>query len=255
MQYRLAFYKNVRMSEPDGNSPIVLPGPEDRTLIVGRSGSGKTQAGLWHLALQDWDKRPWMVLDFKRARMIRELVEPHATLHAIDDLSMPSRPGLYIVRPFEDISRSDEDENDEYNAFLAAVYAKGNIGLFIDEAYQLRRLSGLKLVFVQGRERGIPIFLLYQRPVGIAREVLTETTFVQMFRLKHSEDRKTIVQVTGDSYEPELQERLATYHSWWYDDIRDRLEELGPVDDEQTIGSMIRYKAEKLAGQKVVALR
>ena len=42
-----------------------LPSFKQRLAIIGRTGSGKTQAGAWILANAPFDKQPYVIVDYK----------------------------------------------------------------------------------------------------------------------------------------------------------------------------------------------
>jgi type IV secretory pathway VirB4 component len=47
-------------------SAFRFPGGDQRTTILGATGSGKSTCGLWMLAHQRLNARPWIIFDFKR---------------------------------------------------------------------------------------------------------------------------------------------------------------------------------------------
>src|SRR5215469_6162212 len=102
------------------------PGGDARTTILGATGSGKTTCGLWFLAHQRFDKRPWVVLDFKREAFFDKVGFPPIQALDLDD-PPPRRPGLYLVAP-----RPGDDGRLE--AFLWRLWEHENIGLYVDEA-------------------------------------------------------------------------------------------------------------------------
>lgn len=225
-----------------------LPKETDRTFIVGRTGQGKTQAGLWILAGQDWDKMPWCVLDFKRDDLLKQVIYPRAKQLKIDD-DLPTEPGLYIIQ-----SIPTEDAFQVNNDLLHRFWKHGNIGIFVDEGEQIAQMSGLRLIQKQGRSLRIPIIVIFQRPVGIKRDVLTEADFFMIFRLKHVDDRKAIGNCMEDEYRESIDQRLPDYHSWWYDDNAGTLTHVNPLPSIEKIERMYDYRLRSMKGESNVVL-
>ena len=73
---------------------IRLPDDSKRLYIIGRTGSGKTVAGVWHLSHRSWRKMPWVIVDYKGDELIARLPATE-----IRNWKVPSEPGLYILRP------------------------------------------------------------------------------------------------------------------------------------------------------------
>lgn len=222
----------------------VLPGDTHRTFIVGRTGMGKTQAGMWILSLQNWDEMPWIVMDFKRDAHVMRHIVPRAKMLKIDD-PIPSQPGLYVVQPLP-----TDEAYQEVNDFLHRIWEHENVGIFVDEGQQIATMSGLKLLQKQGRSKRTPMIVLFQRPVGISRDVLTEADYYMIFRLKHADDRIAISKAMEDEHRPKLNERLEKYHSLWYDDESGELIEVNPTPDMHGIEKLYNAKMFKMIGQK-----
>ncbi len=76
-----------------------LPRDDQRMLIFGRTGSGKTQYGAWQLAESGFDKLPTIIIDYKRDALLNS--SPYIEEIDLKD-RLPSVPGLYIVHPTHD---------------------------------------------------------------------------------------------------------------------------------------------------------
>lgn len=197
-----------------------LPDNTKRLLILGATGSGKTQAALWHLSKRNFDKMPWVIIDYKHDDGIATL-----PCEEWDSPKCPKKAGLYAVRPLPD---------DDIEPLLWDIWDRENVGLYIDEGYMIGRDNkALNAILTQGRSKRIPLIMLSQRPSWISRFCYSEADFFQVFRLTDSRDRKTV-----EAFLPTALERLPEYHSVYYDVGRDRLDKWGPCplsDDLQDV--------------------
>ena len=194
-----------------------------RTVILGRTGSGKTVAGVWHLSLRNWREMPWVILDYKGDSLIGKL-----PAKPITDWQVPKEPGLYVLRPMAKV----DDDLVEY--FLWQMKEQGNCGLYVDEGYMLPydgKSDALNAILTQGRSLRVPTIILSQRPVWLSRFVITEADFFQVFWLNDSRDRVTLEAVIPAG----VRERLPEYCSYYYDVGKDDLLKLEPVPMEEEI--------------------
>ena len=202
-----------------------LPNETQRIVIVGRNGTGKTQAGVWHLSKQNWQVMPWIVFNWKRDKLIEAI--PGAQF--IDLETLPQEPGVYIVTP-------TPDQGEQVDALLWAIWQQENIGVYVDEGYMLangRQYSpAYRAIQTQGRSKHIPTITLSQRPVALDRFVFSETNFYQVFALNDKNDRKRISEWIPD-YDPN--ENLPKFHSWYYDVDNNELAILQPVPKAREI--------------------
>lgn len=201
-----------------------LPTDRQRITIVGRTGSGKTQAAAWHLSLRRFDQMPWIVYDYKIDPLLNEI----AGVEHIDTETIPSKPGIYLVHPHP-------DDLIQVASQMTHIWERENIGVYVDEGYMVcppgKPNSAFRLILTQGRTKHIPMIVLSQRPVWLDRFVFSECEFFQIFALTDSRDRGTI-----GSYVPaNLDERLPDYHSYYYDVAKDEMVVLKPVPEKSTI--------------------
>lgn len=202
-----------------------LPSSSDRIVIVGRTGSGKSQAALWHLSMQSFDAMPWVILDYKDDEMINSIEK--ATLISYSDV--PTKPGIYILKIMP-------GEDEELDAWLWKVWAKGGIGILVDEGTMIKRESkAFNACLTQGRSKRIPMIVLTQRPVNLSGYVFSESGFWQVFDLTKKADRKTVEENTIIPWDYKLED----YHSYYYDVGKKKLVEFGPVPKADTILSNI----------------
>lgn len=221
------------MIETANNSSVRLPGADKRLAIVGSTGSGKTQAGIWHLSLQDWkDKRrgrPWIIFDFKGDDLIARI---HAQEISINS-EPPKKPGLYVTRPVPE--RDDNAVTD----MLWKIWRNEETGIYIDEGFMIgQRNAALNACLTQGRSKRIQMITLSQRPSWMSRFVFSEADFFQIFRLNDRRDYDTIQAMISVN----IKKRLAAYHSHWYDVAEDAGFLFSPVPGRKELVSTFREK-------------
>lgn len=200
-----------------------LPTSRQRIAAIGRTGSGKTIAGLWHLSNANFDLMPWVIVDFKTDEHINAIERAEY----IDTNTRLKNPGIYIIQPHpDDASLGD---------FLERIWQRGNTGVFVDEGYMMRTNNEVEKRFVylltQGRSKRIPMIVLTQKPVWISRFVFSESDYFQVFHLNDVRDHKTV-----ESFLPNgAIRKLPDYHSVYYDVSKNELTYLLPVPNEETI--------------------
>jgi len=191
-----------------------------RLTIIGRTGSGKTVAGLYHLALSSWTEKPWIIVDFKGDKHVRQI--PGAVPMDIS-APVPDDPGIYIVRHFPGM----ENELDD---LMRRIWAKQNVGVYFDEGYMIgpypRISQSYRALLTQGRSLGIDVITLTQRPKCLDLFCFTEASAIQLFDLSNVDDQKTVSRhISG----VEMGQQIAPYHSQWYDVETKTVTSLGPV--------------------------
>lgn len=225
----------------DGTSPeqnikssFAFPGDGDRTVVVGQTGSGKTWFGVWLLSHQSYHRRPWVVVDYKREDLFRQLGK-HAFRSILNPNSAPpKKPGLHLIQPLE----TDDDAMD---AFFWRVWSRGGIGLYIDEAMMVPagRGSALRAILTQGRSLRIPLIALSQRPVEIDRYFFSESQYFAEFFLMDRDDRITLKRYTP--IDPDMVPD--PFHCYWYDSKQRKLMGLSPVPDSAEFLRRLRERS------------
>jgi hypothetical protein len=216
----------------DSGEAIRLPGPTHKTAIVGRTGSGKTVAAVWHLSNADFDERPWILLDYKNDELINSIERAEQ----IDYDEMPEEPGIYILK----VLPGDEERVSEW---FKQVWETENVGVLIDEGYMIDpRDQWFNACLTQGRSKKISMIILSQRPVWLSRFVFSEADFFQIFDLTHSKDMDKVREYVRDDERQQLERPLENFHSFYYDVGRRRLETFGPVPDQRELLALIDAK-------------
>ncbi len=214
------------------------PGDSHRTIILGRTGSGKTQFAFDLMSRQSWDQIPWIVFDIKGEELFERLRKRAPDRVRVIDIKdkPPRKPGLYIVRPSLGI-------DDEYiEPFLMNIYRQEDTGLYIDEGYAIDgRSRAFNAILTQGRSKSIPVIALYQRPVYMSRFAVAQADFFAVFSLSDQSDLRRVSEYVASAVEPEsgLMLRpgisLDNYFSIWHDVGNDTVTLLRPVPKSSDI--------------------
>lgn len=209
---------------------IKWPGNNNRTAILGRTGSGKTTFAVWLLSGFDFNAQPWLIANTKGDPLINEIAE----IEGVKTLELDETPGdtgLYIVNPAP-------DDGLALDGMFRRVWEKQNCGIYCDEGYMIDEVGAFNACLTQGRSRHIPMIVLSQRPAWISKFVFSESDFISVFQLQHSADRKNVAQFVP----LDVDYRLPKYHSFWYNVGDNELARLGPVPDKARILHTFRAK-------------
>lgn len=207
-----------------------FPGGDARTTIIGATGSGKSTCGLWMLSHQRLEHRPWIALDFKREEIFDHVGFPPIRQISLDD-PVPKKPGLYLVSPIP-------GQSDLLEAFLWRVWTRENVGLYVDEAALMPEGDAFPAILQQGRSKRIPVIACSQRPVGVARGLFSEASFICVYRVVDRRDYKII-----EGFAPiDLEAPLPKHHWYWFDVARDVQLSMSPVPPPQEIADSLCAK-------------
>ena len=214
---------------PIDGDKIRLPGSSDRITITGHTGSGKSQAALWHLSNAGFDRKPWVIVDPKGDDKIAAI----EGLEHVDVGFIPKHPGLYAVHP-------TQYDNDTLDGYLYAILERGNVGCYFDEAFMCGFGPGFTTLLIQGRSQGCPAIILNQRPVLVSRFAFSEAQFFQCFSLTDDRDYKTL---RGFAKVPDMEKNpLPEFYSYYYDVRWKRCYRFDPVPPIDAILERIETK-------------
>lgn len=200
-------------------SEFRFPRDDEHITIVGRTGTGKTQAGAFVLAKADLKARPWFILDFKDEPLLNSIPR----LKEVSFKDNPTEPGLYILH-----SRPDLEEETE--AWLWRRWDQKDNGIFIDEGYMLPevRKGAFAALLTQGRSRKTPVITLSQRPVRVNRTAFSEASHIMAFDLNDRRDHKSLEEICPSGF---MDLEAPPFHSRWYSVKSDLVWRIGPVPD------------------------
>lgn len=224
-----------------------LPDTTQRIVIVGRTGTGKTQGGVWHLSNMNYAEMPWVIFDWKRDKLIAQLPATEIALGEV-----PEKPGLYVVHPLP-------GQDEEVDAYLWQLWSRENIGIFVDEGYMLDKSKAYRAIQTQGRSKHIPTITLSQRPNNLDRFIFSEADFYQVYALNDLNDRKRVAEWMpleddkGHQYDSKY--KLPKYHAWYYDVSNNDLVILSPVPKAEDIVARFYPKPDESTTEAIQAYR
>jgi hypothetical protein len=201
-----------------------LPNASNRTVVFGRTGSGKTVFMKWLLSHQEIDRFPWVIIDYKQDGEYQDI--PFVRECAIGEL--PSRPGLYIMSP-------GFGDDEKIDAYFYNCLRKGGHGTLVDEGMSAPqaepRFRGLRTLLAQGRSKLAPVILGSQRPRRINKSLLSEGDFFARFHMSFGDD----LDYTREFMPLETNAPLDEYHCHWYDVRRDTRFVVAPVNPDDAL--------------------
>jgi hypothetical protein len=206
-----------------------LPRATERSAVFGHTGSGKTHYSTFLLSHANWDKIPWIIVDYKLEPFFREIEQDnfHSVTHIGLDEKLPKKPGLYIVQPVP----FDDEAVDQ---FFWRIWEKGKTGIFVDEGLNLPkppRYRGYPAILSQGRTKRIPTITVSQKAYYVPQHVYSEADFITVFYLSDWRDRERIMEFTP----LDLSKDLPEYHAYWHDVSKRANLVLKPLPDRDSI--------------------
>lgn len=209
---------------------------------MGRTGTGKTVAIMWHLSNANLKSKPWIVYNFKNDEHIESL--PNTVDVDFDFIPKRKDTGIFVLHPSPgDAKSSIRGEQSELEKHLWKLWGRGNCGLVCDEGFIIGDNEAFDCCFVQGRSKHIQMLVGTQRPVWLTRFAYSESDFFQIFHLNDIRDKKIIEGFVPIDYSHE--EVLPDFWSWYYDVGKNKLWKFKPVPDMDEIRAKIESKLGK----------
>lgn len=200
-------------------------------MICGRTGSGKTVFGAWLLSHAPFTTIPYVILNHKCDHLLANI--PGSKTIGMHE-ALPKKPGIYQAFP-------EPADDDGLEAFLWRIRNRGNIGLVIDEGYEINpRSRAARSILTQGRSLQIPVIMLTQRPSWISRFLISEADYYVYFHLSDQDDRDRLKKFTPESWE--IDTPTEPFYSRFYDVKRDAAALLAPVPEKSDIYSRFRTR-------------
>lgn len=222
-----------------------LPNNSQRTVCVGRTGSGKTVSLVWLLSTQRLNKEPWILFNFKNDEILDNI--PNA--RHVDYDFIPSRKdtGIYIIHPLPSDARpAIRGEQSPLEQYLWKLWSRENVGIFCDEGYMMGDNAAFEACLTQGRSKHIPMLIGAQRPAWLSRFCFSEADFFQVFHLNDERDKKTIESFVPLDYSSE--DQLEEFQSYYYDVGKNKVWKFNPVPKPEESYSAIESKTMKRRG-------
>ena len=97
--------------------------------------------------------------------------------------------GKIIRVLFDGMDKGDDELSSD---LFTSILRNGNIVLWFDEAYCIPDTPPLRRIFTQGRTKNISVISCSQRPVGIPRVMISESTRFCIFNMCDKRDRDTV---------------------------------------------------------------
>lgn len=200
--------------------------PGQRGLLVGKTGSGKSQNAMFQLRHTPvW---PRFILDTKIEDFFFSVPKEGETLHLANNFEELKQmktvpwdefPDYTLIRPSAE-EVQDFDALNEYTNFLYNNF--GECFICVDELGNWHKNNlvgtGLLNLLTRGRSRKKTVLMATQRPAWISRSCLTEAEKFYIHRLTDGRDSATLGEVV-----PEFEKagHPPQYHFWHYDNTTD----------------------------------
>jgi hypothetical protein len=165
------------------NEIDITPGPTDRAVLMGRTGSGKTVLAMHLLA-----SRRFVVVHDSKDKLFWPGYARYTELSAL--MQAPEPKLIYAPNHWE------IDDLEKQELFFRWIYERKNTTLYVDEVYAVANANNIphyyRACLTRGRQLGISTFSATQRPKRIPLEILSESEHYYVFSLLLPEDRDKV---------------------------------------------------------------
>lgn len=193
---------------------------DERGVITGATGTGKTTFVRRLLLPAVPASHTVIIVDPKRDHAWREIPDVSNTFGHVS-----IKPKTRQAFRFPEASDGDRDEGlGGVRAFvnlLREVWKTTNVLLIIDETaalyptpYSMTPMMGR--LIREGRQRGIGIWWLTQRPSQIPMNIITESEWAAVFTLRYRADRIKMAQTFGDEVEALPPQEVGRSHFFYW---------------------------------------
>jgi energy-coupling factor transporter ATP-binding protein EcfA2 len=184
--------------------------PDEHVLILGPTGSGKTQMGLDALGAISTDKNPAIIFAMKPRDAT---LERFAKAHEFQQVSYwpppvtkwkPKKPPGYLLKPphnMRDIYWTRQKHHDVFQEAILDSYAKGNRIIFADETYsltnELQLGDELVTLWTKGRSMNATVWAASQRPAFIPTWAYSQSSHFFISYDPDKRSRKRYEEISG----------------------------------------------------------
>lgn len=214
-----------------------LPNNTERLVEIGRTGTGKTVAGLWHLSNFSL-KSPWVIFNFKDDEHIESIEK--ARFVELGYVPKKHDQGIFVVTVHPSDLRGTSKQRPPLTDYFEKLWERRNVGIMIDEAWMVGDDEGFVMCLTQGRSRRIPMIICTQRPAWISRFAFSEASYIQCFDLNDDNDISRVESFMPLSWDDEAP--LKPHQSFYYDVSRNELVRMNPVPDMDKIRATLDAK-------------
>ena len=192
--------------------PPFLIRPTERVTLVGRTGSGKTNAARALLAR----RHRLVVIDPKDELNTPDWNLENATDRGWRDLARGHPVRLRVTAPVGTLP----DWEQVYRAAFMAASPRAPLAIYTDEVYGVinpgsRPGGWFTAVYTRGRTRYCSAWAATQRPTWVPRFLFSEADWLLCFLLSELQDRKRMAEVMG----PLVEQAPPTRYGFWLKNV------------------------------------
>lgn len=191
---------------------------DEHVFVVGTTGSGKSYFAETYLASYEYvikldNKDEYSERQAKGQSAWRGLTEGVDFEHVTHLEDLPNCTCKKIIYT-PDIHEQNEEFYDEFFRFC---YERGNTIVWIDELLSVASSYSLpfwlQVIATRGRSKRCSLWCCSQRPAGVPKIIISNSTHFVVYRLPAFDDRQTLYKNTGCA---ELLEMPKGQYTFWY---------------------------------------